>query len=364
MDRFVPVQIGLFVGPAFNLFLSLFHFHIGPLLVDRFTAPGFLMTILWIVFQFVMAFTYYNVDELMTGVGNDSIVEANANHAEPNSTNGDAEAESRRPLLSKSNDYGSNAHVEHVEESRSILESLSSPTAPLSSPESPPSASQSPLPIKDNLQQSFSYASEFSTESLVVLNTLFFISYFVQMTLETMVTPVTEKLFHYGEFQNALFFAIAGVVIFVVCLAVSCLSKAVDDRLMTLVGLVLMVVSLVWIVVIVPQGEYEQKFLLLHFLGACFFDIVGLTIVCITGFSMYTKLVKKSSQGFGMGLRRTISSCGLILGPLWAGSMIDNMLVMLLVVLALLLMYLSMYVSSYGRLRPLPAVVSEREERV
>jgi len=339
-------QIGLFVGPAFNLFLSLFHFLIGPVLVDRFTAPGFLMTILWIVFQFVMTVTYYNADELLSEEVDDSSEE----------TDGEAEGQ-RRPFLSRPSDYGSNedGNVEGVE---------SPLLTPSSSPKSPSSPSQSPLPNKESLYQSLThYVSEFSTESLVVLNTLFFICYFVQMSLETMVTPITERLFHYGEFENSLFFAIAGGVIFIACLAVSCISKVVGDRLLTLVGMILILFSVIWITVIVPWGEYGQKLLFFHFVGACFFDVVGLTIVNITAFSLYSKLVRKDSQGFGMGLRRAMTSAGLILGPLWAGSMLDNLLALYLVVLALLLMSLSMYALSYGKLKPAPVDASERAER-
>ena len=54
--------MGLFVGPALNLFLARFRFNIGPLLVDQYTAPGFLMTLLWVTFQVMMAFTYHAVD--------------------------------------------------------------------------------------------------------------------------------------------------------------------------------------------------------------------------------------------------------------------------------------------------------------
>jgi len=355
-------QIGLFVGPAFNLFLSLFHFRIGPLLVDRFTAPGFLMTILWIVYQVFMAVTYYNADELLRDERvierTDDIVADDANQSSTNnvavraSISDDAE----RPFVISNANYGTNSEVLRVETPKPTVSSESSSSSPVRLP-----TAQG----KDTLQQSINhYLKEFSSESLIVLNTLFFISYFVQMTLETMVTPLTEKFFHYGEFENALFFAIAGGLIFVVCIFVSCLSKVVDDRLMTLIGLILMLISIIWIVVVVPTGEYGQKFLLFHFVGACAFDIIGLTIVCITGFSLYTKLVKQSSQGFGMGLRRTMTSCGLILGPLWAGSMIDDLLVMLIVVLALLLLSVSMYAWSYRRLSPSSDSPEPLEERV
>ena len=33
-------QIGLVIGPAFNVFLHAFNFHLGPFAVDQFTSPG------------------------------------------------------------------------------------------------------------------------------------------------------------------------------------------------------------------------------------------------------------------------------------------------------------------------------------
>ena len=59
---------------------------------------------------------------------------------------------------------------------------------------------------------------------------LFFTAYFGQLTLEAMVTPVMANLFHFGEFENSMFFAIAGGFVLVVCISVGCLSKRFGHR--------------------------------------------------------------------------------------------------------------------------------------
>ncbi|GBN42182.1 hypothetical protein AVEN_4906-1 [Araneus ventricosus] len=57
-------QLGLIIGPAFNIFLSEIDFHIFSLPVDKYTSPGLLMAMLWFLLEIMVLFAYYNLTSL------------------------------------------------------------------------------------------------------------------------------------------------------------------------------------------------------------------------------------------------------------------------------------------------------------
>ncbi|XP_033960144.1 major facilitator superfamily domain-containing protein 8-like [Pseudochaenichthys georgianus] len=57
-------QAGLLVGPAFNLFLRLCDFKLGPFVVNKYTSPGIFMCLLWVLLQFVVLAMYWDVPPL------------------------------------------------------------------------------------------------------------------------------------------------------------------------------------------------------------------------------------------------------------------------------------------------------------
>ena len=57
----IAQQLGLLLGPACNLFLRELEFSIGPLLVNKLNAPGLFLTILYILFEILSCFMYYDL---------------------------------------------------------------------------------------------------------------------------------------------------------------------------------------------------------------------------------------------------------------------------------------------------------------
>ncbi|GFS31058.1 hypothetical protein NPIL_465681 [Nephila pilipes] len=57
-------QLGLIIGPAFNIFLSKIDFHIFSFPVDKYTSPGLLMAVLWLVLEIMVLFAYHNLTTL------------------------------------------------------------------------------------------------------------------------------------------------------------------------------------------------------------------------------------------------------------------------------------------------------------
>ena len=57
----IAQQLGLLLGPACNLFLRELEFSIGPLHVNKLNAPGLFLTILYILFEILSCFMYYDL---------------------------------------------------------------------------------------------------------------------------------------------------------------------------------------------------------------------------------------------------------------------------------------------------------------
>lgn len=59
-------QLGLILGPSFNVFLCETNFHIFSLPVDKYSSPGLLMALLWLLLEIIVFFGYYNLTSLKT----------------------------------------------------------------------------------------------------------------------------------------------------------------------------------------------------------------------------------------------------------------------------------------------------------
>uniref|UniRef100_A0A8C6SEJ1 Si:ch211-38m6.6 n=1 Tax=Neogobius melanostomus TaxID=47308 RepID=A0A8C6SEJ1_9GOBI len=239
-------QVGLLVGPAFNLFLRLCDFRLGPFVVNKYTSPGIFMCLLWVLLQFVVLALYWDVP-------------------------------------------------------------------PLSSTEG------------------------FLREEVVVLLTAQFITLFNQTALETMVTPMTQQYFSFGELGNSLMYSLCGVEVILGFFFVRWLSRSVSDRAMLAIGLFICSVACIWCLIFLcePRGGYGWE--LSAFIVGVFLQLLGLPFVAVSQVSLFSKVTAEKTQGFSQGVRRSVGGIATILGPLWAGGLTNNLYIMLGMMLALLI---------------------------
>uniref|UniRef100_A0A8C1U3V4 Si:ch211-38m6.6 n=1 Tax=Cyprinus carpio TaxID=7962 RepID=A0A8C1U3V4_CYPCA len=129
-------------------------------------------------------------------------------------------------------------------------------------------------------------------EEVVVLLTAQFITLFNQTALETMVTPLTQKYFGFGELGNSVMYSLCVVEVIAGFFLVRWLSRVLEDRVVLAVGLLICSGACVWCLIFLanPQG------------------------VC--GFSF--ELIDQN-------VRRSVGGLVTILGPLWAGGLIGNL---------------------------------------
>uniref|UniRef100_A0A3B3CNZ3 Major facilitator superfamily (MFS) profile domain-containing protein n=1 Tax=Oryzias melastigma TaxID=30732 RepID=A0A3B3CNZ3_ORYME len=292
-------QAGLLIGPAFNIFLRLCNFHLGSFAVNKYTAPGLFMCLLWILLQVVVVFMYWDLPHLERRKTKDSVIhkeEENAHDSVEDEEEGDGEV---KPLMTSQELVGSYGSV------------------------------VAPDPGRKH--------SSFLREEVVVLLAAQFITLFNQTALETMVTPLTQKYFNFGELENSVMYCLGGVVVIAGFLFVRWLSRHVAERVVLAIGLTICNISCIWCLIFLakPLGFSWQ---LTEFIIGVFLQVLGLPFVAVAQVSLFSKITSEKTQGFSQGVRRSVGGLATILGPLWAGGLTDNMYVMMGVMVVLLVM--------------------------
>ncbi|XP_059922550.1 uncharacterized protein mfsd8l1 isoform X1 [Gadus macrocephalus] len=351
-------QAGLLIGPAFNLFLRLCDFKIGPFVVNKFTAPGLFMCLMWILLQLAVVFMYWDLPPQEKG-GPAKGVASGARE--------DVEGETRRgrgPSLPGQPEEGSQEEEEEEEtdESKPLMTSnelqgsygaVVTPdpaggpvtNGDLARPSESPEPEESAGPFSR-----FNLSREFLREEVIVLLAAQFITLFNQTALETMVTPLTQKYFDFGELENSVMYCVCGVEVIAGFLFVHWLSRRAKERVVLAVGLAICNISSVWCLIFLanPIGDFPYQ--LTEFIIGVFLQVLGLPFVAVAQVSLFSKVTSEKTQGFSQGVRRSVGGLATILGPLWAGGLTENMYIMLGVIMALLLLLTIMMGFSYDRL--------------
>uniref|UniRef100_A0A672HGC3 Major facilitator superfamily domain-containing protein 8-like n=1 Tax=Salarias fasciatus TaxID=181472 RepID=A0A672HGC3_SALFA len=300
-------QVGLLLGPAFNLFLRLCDFRLGPFVVNKYTSPGIFMCLLWVLVQFVVLAMYWDVPPLGPEAG--AVMMEMKREEE--------EEDEEAPLLMGS------ADEEPVHTYKAVSTGQSEASA------RPDHAASDPF-------RGFSYLcvspAEFMREEVVVLLTAQFITLFNQTALEV------RRYFGFGELGNSLMYSLCGVEVVLGFVLVRWLSGRVADRAVLAAGLLICCAACIWCLVFLcsPRGGYGWE--LSAFAIGVFLQLLGLPFVAVSQVSLFSKVTAEKTQGFSQGVRRSVGGLATILGPLWAGGLTSNLYIMLGMMLALLVM--------------------------
>ncbi|XP_060934654.1 major facilitator superfamily domain-containing protein 8 [Limanda limanda] len=344
-------QAGLLIGPAFNIFLRLCDFQLGPFVVNKYTAPGLFMCLMWILLQLVVVFMYSDLPPLERKKVQEgsTAIKSGDQEGEPGLLEDEEEDDDEeKPLMTSQELVGTYGSVVPPNHRRNNIPVASNSTlSHVSPPPSPPPSEtrESSSPIKE-----FSISREFLREEVVVLLAAQFITLFNQTALETMVTPLTQKYFGYGELENSVMYCLCGVEVIAGFFFVRWLSRRVGERVVLAVGLAICNISGVWCLIFLatPLGGYPWP--LTEFIIGVFLQVLGLPFVAVAQVSLFSKITCEKTQGFCQGVRRSVGGLATILGPLWAGGLIENIYIMLGVMMGLLVLLTIMLAFSFERM--------------
>ncbi|KAM9386234.1 uncharacterized protein mfsd8l1 isoform 2-T3 [Pholidichthys leucotaenia] len=291
-------QAGLVIGPAFNLFLRLCDFHLGPLAVNKYTAPGLFMCLLWILIQLVVVFAYTDLPPIEQRENKNGLIR---NDRAPERVNEqelvedeEESDEEEKPLMGSQELVGSYG---------SLVTSHSSRNHPTAASNSLPNHSSSPSSTEaQEKQQSFSIFWNFSIfqellkEEVLVLLSFQFATFFNQTALETMVTPLTQKYFNFGELENSIMYFLGGVTVIAGFLFVRWLSRCVLERVILVIGLFICNVACIWFLIFLakPIGDFSCQ--LTEFTIGVFLQLLGLPFVSVAQVSLFSKVTSERTQ--------------------------------------------------------------------
>ncbi len=156
-----------------------------------------------------------------------------------------------------------------------------------------------------------------------------FIAYFNQTALETTLTPFTNEQFHWHELQVSILFAIAGIEITLVYVSLHYITKRCPDQSILLFGYILLSLACLIAVIILPFSEPGSKKYLPIFLIFVALDILALPLVVVTSTSLFTQQINDDEQGIGQGIQRFVINVATVVGPLYAGSLLQSTWIML-----------------------------------
>ncbi|KAI9517360.1 hypothetical protein NQZ68_004577 [Dissostichus eleginoides] len=351
-------QAGLLIGPAFNIFLRLCDFQLGPFFVNKYTAPGLFMCLLWTLIQLAVIFMYWDLPPLEKEKAKDRL-RGQSKDEEDEQGLVEEDNDEEKPLMGSQEIGGSYGSVVASNTAMSDPSATSNATlnhiSPPLSPE-PPETHESSSPSKTS-----SISREFLREEVVVLLAAQFITLFNQTALETMVTPMTQKYFGYGELENSVMYCLCGVEVIAGFLFVRWLSQRVTERVILAIGLTICNISGVWCLIFLanPLGGFPWQ--LTEFVIGVFLQVLGLPFVAVAQVSLFSKVTSEKTQGFSQGVRRSVGGLATILGPLWAGGLTDNMYIMMGVMMGLLALLTIMLAFSYDRMLA-PAVEEQVDD--
>ncbi|KAL4630768.1 major facilitator superfamily domain-containing protein 8-like [Arapaima gigas] len=332
-------QAGLLIGPGFNIFLRFCDFQLGPFVLNKYTAPGLFMCLLWILLQLAVLLMYWDLSPQDTG---DSSMLVRVVEEE-------GESDEAKLLMSSEGPSGCYG---------TISSEQSQPPAKSNSSTSPISTQPSPLPlcIRSNPFKNFRTSQGLLREEVLVLLLAQFVTLFNQTALETMVTPLTQKYFNFGELENSVMYCLCGVEVIITFFFLRWLTGRMAEREVLALGLIVSNISCVWCLIFLanPQGGFGWQ--LAEFIIGVFLQVLGLPFVTVSLVSLFSKITAERTQGFSQGVRRSVGGLATILGPIWAGGLTGNLYVMLGVMMGLLMLLSVMMFISYSRLAG-PSVV-------
>jgi predicted MFS family arabinose efflux permease len=115
------------------------------------------------------------------------------------------------------------------------------------------------------------------------------------------------------------------------------ITKKCPDQSILLFGYILLSLACLIAVIILPFSETGSQKYLPIFLIFVALDILALPLIVVTSTSLFTQQINNDEQGTGQGIQRFIINVATVVGPLYAGSLLQSTWIMLCIMLIIVL---------------------------
>ncbi|CAF4838875.1 unnamed protein product [Rotaria socialis] len=293
-------QIGLFIGPCFTIAFKFMSFDFAGISITVHNAPGLFMAILWIAVWVNAVFFFFDV-------------------AKPASEQKTLSDGWNRKALSYAWNTATVTCRKPVVIANPIL-----------------------LALMSRLIVYFGSTIGFRVDIMTVLLITCFIAYFNQAALETTITPFSNIQFGWRDLEVSIVFAIAGIEITLVYIALHFITKKINDQTILLFAYTLLSIACLIGVLVLPFAKVGSTKYLPVFLLFVGFDILALPLIAVTSTSLFMQQMSYDQQGVGQGIQRIFVNGAAVIGPLFAGALlrVTWIMISILFILGLLATFL------------------------
>jgi len=165
------------------------------------------------------------------------------------------------------------------------------------------------------------YRSIFSSVTVAML-TIQFVQIFNQLTLETVLTPLTLDYFGFGQLCNSLVYAAITVLLISVYIVIIFLTKRFSDRSIIIFAQIFEGISLIYFLSWYYSHDPSWKPELYQFMIGMALWALGMPFYMVCS-PLYSKFIEKDKQGMGQSFFGMVTALGQIGAPLWAGASLE-----------------------------------------
>jgi hypothetical protein len=175
-------------------------------------------------------------------------------------------------------------------------------------------------------------------KSIVSILVCQFVLIFIQQTLETIITPITQAMYGWGELLNSIMYFVLGIVVIVGLVAISiiCDKKSGLDFPILMFGFGIEVISLALSTALLHGNLHSIQTPLPAMCVVILLTAFGLAPLSVAIPSIFAKLLLSHQQGRSQGVLSAVISFGCILAPLWGGLMLSYVRIMFAVMLSVM----------------------------
>ncbi len=206
------------------------------------------------------------------------------------------------------------------------------------------------------------YKPLFNSFTLMAVILIQFVVQFNQISLETIVTPVTKMWFGYGQLENSIIYAIITAIFFFWFFAIIFISRHVQDRTLIVIGVFWFGAAFVFSVTWMYAHAFPDVYAMPLYVFALSVTMVvsGIPFFLSSMGSLFSKLVgDKKIQGMGQSMLSAANSLANILGPIVSGLILPRVDVLfaellgvwVLIVALLLLRWRQLYTDPAGKMK-------------
>ncbi|CAG0892724.1 unnamed protein product [Darwinula stevensoni] len=336
-------QLGIILGPAYNLALHDVNSWFGYIQVNEESLPGLVFAIFWSLAMVVILVAYENIGEqyialqkLIAAAKEYEIVRYGTFLRSP--------SDDARDLAEHSTP---NSMMNQKDSKAKSIDSVHSSTPS----EKKVRNENAPYYRLEDSEEAASWM-DLLIDTIVVILFMQTTLFFCQCLVETIIPPTMQTYYGLGTQANSFFYLLIGCEAIMSYGFVIVMENRLLDRTLILMGNSLVVIALISLMITTRFQESHPHQAFPFFMVSCSLVFLGVPMSSVSSLTLGSKLVRPNSQGKMQALRRVGNSVGLILGPLWAGAMVYDHLILYGVTLALFLIQFSVLMLSYSRMVP------------